>query len=77
MAFVGACVSRVPRGPGLVVEGGRIRSAAAAEEEEEDDGAKTGPEPNPSLPLFLTDTNSLKSLLPEVLLTVASHPKGS
>lgn len=34
---------------------------------------------HPSLPLSLshTDTNSLKSLLPEVLLTVASHPKGS
>ncbi len=66
--------------------GGRIRSAAAAaqEEEEEEDGAKTGPEPNPSLPLppslpsfSHTDTNSLKTLLPEVLLTVVSQPKGS
>lgn len=52
--------------------GARIRSASAAEE----DGAKTGSETNPP-PFSHTDTNSLKSLLPEVLLTVASHPRGS
>lgn len=58
---------------------GRTRSA-----EVEEDGAKTGPETNPSLPLPPSlpslshiHTKSLKSLLPEVPLTVASHPKGS
>ena len=44
--------------------GGRIRSAAKEEEEEEEeeeDGAKSGPEPNPPLPLsplFLTQTQT-------------------
>lgn len=83
MALWGMCLQGAKGPQSGETGGGRVRSAATAAREEED-GVKTGPEPNPSLPLppslpsfSHTDTNSLKTLLPEVLLTLASQPRGS
>lgn len=65
-------------GRGSILTAWRSGTSPAAAEEEEN-RVKTRPETNPSVPLPPSlshrATNSFKSLLPEVPLTVASRPK--
>lgn len=74
----GACVSRVPRGLSLVIWGwGAEGGGQNLLLQKKTTGSETNPSPPLPPPLSHRDTKSLKSLLPEVLLTGASSPKSS
>lgn len=77
MALWGMCLQGA-KGPQTGGTGGVERRSAEKEEEEGWGEKKQGLIQPPSFPtLSHTDTNPLKSLLPEVLLTAASHPRAS